>query len=273
MAKLIKYLISTGILALILVHGTELWASSLIFVTDRSALGDTAYWSGQCFTSVPNLNSVSPNGVAIEATAIGGTSKLAFNEQNPPGTPVDGDPGCHVFNAQGNFSQDTGWYGDFGSGDGLVWAMDLDPLSGGPTGPLQLDLSRPVSGIGTQVQADVFGRFRARISVYDGTTLLGSFTAAGMSEGSANNSAPFLGVLDPYGADITSAIVSLDSCNSADPSDCNDFAINQVSLTENVTEVAEPSSITLLGAGLLGLALTFALFKANCWPSISQAHR
>jgi hypothetical protein len=257
MTKLIKYLVSAVILALIIVNGTELRASSLIFVTGRSAFDDTAFWNGQCFTSLTSLNSLSSNDVAIDATALGGTSKITFNQQNPPGTPVDGDPGCHVFDAQNNFSQDTGWYGDFGSGDGLVWTMDVDPLNGGPTGPLEMDLSRPVSGIGTQVQADVYGRFRARLSVYDGTTLLGSFTAAGMSEGSANNSAPFLGVLDPYGADITRAVVSLDSCNSSDPLDCTDFAINQVSLTERVMEVAEPSSVTLLSAGLLGLALVF----------------
>jgi hypothetical protein len=88
------------------------------------------------------------------------------------------------------------WNGSFAPGDELLVA-----LSGFPRPTLTIDFSTPVAGAGAQIE-DAFltgvSSYIAMLQAFDSAnTLLGSFTQTGIStQGSGNNSAIFLGVLN-----------------------------------------------------------------------------
>jgi hypothetical protein len=203
-------------------------ADSVAISTSRSGFNDTASWSGTCASNLASTSSTSSNGVTVTATdATGG---IATDIQSPPG--------CSY----------GGWNGNFAPGDALVYSAN--DFGTGSSGPITLSFSSPVSGIGTQFQSEDFGSFTAVIQLYDGSTLLGTFTENGVSGSGGNNSAVFLGGIDSTGANITSAVLSV--TNTASGRD--DFTVNQVSLVD----APEPGTISLLAIGLmaaLGLGL------------------
>lgn len=199
-------------------------ADSLTNVTSSGGFNDTASWPGGCTQGLSSISATSTNGITVTATDAGNVSE---DTQNPPG--------CSY----------GGWNGNFAPGENLVYSGAEFTGNNHGTGPITLDFSSPVSGVGTQVQDAIYGSFVAEISVYDENNLLGTFTEDGDSNGDADNSAIFLGIIDSTGADITSAVVNLVGSNGA----AGDFAMNQVSLVET----PEPSSILLFGVGLLGL--------------------
>jgi hypothetical protein len=191
--------------------------AGLVLVIDRAALGanDTIDWGqlGGTGTSV-----------ASPATALS-AGMLTF----------------HVSQPGGNFErrdQGNGWNGNFAPGAHLLWTENFNTGGGGP-----MTLIGPgVSAIGTQIMADFFGAFVARISAFDsGGNLLGSFTEAGNSTSAGNNSAIFIGVRSDS-TEIARIVLSLDSAVS----NVNDFTINTVSLDSRAPQVApEPSTISL----------------------------
>jgi hypothetical protein len=69
-------------------------------------------------------------------------------------------------------------------------------------------------------------------------------TENGNSTSNGDGSAIFIGLTDAAG--FTSATFSLTACST----DCADFAINQMDIVKTV--IPEPSSMLLLGSGLLG---------------------
>jgi hypothetical protein len=202
--------------------------ASLSLVTSRGALGGTDFvdWGtlGPAFTDVLNGSTVTSN----LGRTLSITDDLGGNMQRR--------------------DQGTGWNGNFAPGDHLLW------MNQPGQGPLTLTISGLplLSAIGSQIQADFFGAFTAKIEAFDSAhNSLGSFTEDGVSNANGDNSAIFLGVRSTS-ADIASIVYSL----TAAVNDTRDFAINQLDFTSQA--VPEPS--TLVSLGLMGLCTAgFAL--------------
>jgi hypothetical protein len=158
-------------------------------------------------------------------------------------TPVPGIGGLNVTGSQagGDFARiDQGdWNGNFGAGESLLWSFF--------GGPMTFTFNSAITGFGTQIGADDFGAFTARIEAFDATnTLLGVFTRAGNATSNGDDSAMFLGILSDV-ADIRSIRLSLTSSGGGS-GDVTDFAINSPTIQD--TPVPEPASMVLLGTGL-----------------------
>lgn len=183
-------------------------------VTDRSALGanDSLDWGilgGNGFIPPNPFTVQSVDGIVITATDTAkGLEPLEIQVQcSVPSSPF----GCGR------------WPGNFAPGDNLLWVQ-----FGGNPDNLVLTFSTPVSGAGMQIQSNPntsLGPFTATIQAFNGTTLLGSFTENGNSNGAADNSAIFIGVLSST-ANITSLVLSTTNPPGTPP----DFAVNKLSL-------------------------------------------
>ncbi|MBV9670743.1 MAG: PEP-CTERM sorting domain-containing protein [Acidobacteriales bacterium] len=80
--------------------------------------------------------------------------------------------------------------------------------------------------------------------------LLTTRTFSGISNGNFDGSALFIGLGDNAGVNIGGFIISTDSGN---PLFANDFAIDDVSLSQTPL-IPEPTTLVMLGSGLIGLA-------------------
>ena len=116
----------------------------------------------------------------------------------------------------------------FNADDSLIWTSDLGNSG---NGPLTFAVGTSVSGVGALIQADGPSQFTAQIQVFNGATSLGTFPVTS----NANGDATYIGVKDQTGANISSAVFSLTSCQGA----CTDFAIDTVQL--NRSTVASPT--------------------------------
>lgn len=212
-------------------------ADSVTIATSRAGFNDTALWPGTCQQGLSSVTSTSTNGISVTATDATGGIDTETQATSYPSTAA-----C----AYG------GWFGNFAPGDNLLYTGAISDTG---SGPITLTFSTPVSGVGTQFQADApigeASDYTAEISAYDGATLLGTFTEACVvtTMGAADNSACFLGLTDSTGPDITSVVLSLTATSGYG---LGDFAINDVSLLEGVS-VPEPGTLVLLGTGLLGV--------------------
>ncbi len=212
--------ICAAVVCLSLVGSAGLRADVTSGVTSRSGFTDIALWPMACVEGLPSATTTSAGGVTVTATDAGD-----YIDED-----IQVSPGCEY----------DGWFGNFAPGDGLLWTDD--------NGPVTLSLSSPVNAIGTQIMTDFFGPFTAEIQIYDGGTLLGSFTEGGVSADTEDNSAIFIGMVDSTGPDITSAVFSVTACTE----NCADFTINDVSLS-SVSSVPEPGTFALWSLGLASL--------------------
>ena len=129
------------------------------------------------------------------------------------------------------------WTGTgFTAGHSLLWSSDA---GNGGSGPVTLTFSHSVSGAGALVQADLPGAFTGEIQVYNGTTLLATYTVASDAAGDP----VYLGARDQSGPNINKVVFSLTTCASL----CTDFGLDTVNVNAATAAPAvtvTPTSLT-----------------------------
>ncbi|HEY3284980.1 MAG TPA: PEP-CTERM sorting domain-containing protein [Armatimonadota bacterium] len=139
--------------------------------------------------------------------------------------------------------------GVYPDGEALICVGPSDPyLPGlGMTGPMEITLAAPVSGVGTQIQSADFALAYAAIYAYDSTGgLLGSFVIPAQSGPVGPPEAAYLGVTSAT-ANISKVVFETRPGPAPDGWSTS-FAIGHLDLA--CSTVPEPASLAL---GLLGL--------------------
>ena len=128
------------------------------------------------------------------------------------------------------------WTGTgFTASHSLLWSSDV---GNGGSGPVTIIFSKGISGAGALVQADLPGAFTGEIEVYNGTTLLATYTVSSDTAGDP----VYLGALDESGPNINKVVFSLTACASL----CTDFGVDTV----NVNAATAAPVVTLTPTGL-----------------------
>jgi hypothetical protein len=128
------------------------------------------------------------------------------------------------------------WTGTgFTAGHSLLWSSDA---GNGGSGPVTLTFTNAVSGVGALIQADIPGQFTGEIQVYNGATLLATYTATSDTEGDP----VYLDALDQSGANINKVVFNLTACVAL----CTDFGLDTV----NVNTTSAGPAVTLTPTSL-----------------------
>ena len=205
----------SGLMLASLFAATICRADSMLPVTTLAAqnANDFVHWSqlGADATVLgASFAATSVNGISITVTLAGPNSLLVIE---CPATLCS-------------------WNGvGFNAGDSLVWTSDLGNSG---NGPLTLAVGTSVSGVGAFIQADGPSQFTAQVQVFHGGTSLGTFPVTSNTNGDAT----YVGVIDQTGANISSAVFSVTSCEGA----CTDFAIDTVDLKTSAIATPTPTA-------------------------------
>jgi hypothetical protein len=163
------------------------------------------------------------------------------------------------------------WTGTgFTAGHSLLWTSDA---GNGGSGPVTLTFTHGVKGAGALVQADLPGSFTGQIQVYNGATLLATYTVVSDTAGDP----VYLGALDSTGPNITKVVFSLTTCASL----CTDFGVDTVNLNAasapavtltpgpltfpatNVGATSAAQTVTIKNSGTATLNLTSETITGN----------
>jgi len=230
-----------------LAWGSASQAEAATFLTNRADLGanDLLDWSSVGIPFNPfgppdpasflpkSFTASSAGGLAVQVDIPTAATPGVF----PPFVFQTTEPGIPTNFADGDFVLFTG-------------LIPGPPPAVGNPGPITLTFAEPVAGAGAQFAVDDIFNFVATVSAFDASgQLLDSFSSAGTSSTTLDNSAIFLGVSDDQ------ARISSLSFQSSIPTSA--IGINQLSLLSVAADVPEPS--LLLGLGALSLSAIASL--------------
>lgn len=132
----------------------------------------------------------------------------------------------------------NGWDGIFTLGSTLLWNSDNG-------GGIFVHFNTPISGGGAFIQDNFFESFTGCVQAIGSFGNGPAFCASGINTGAEDGSAPWVGITDLSGANITDLFFTVSAAHE------NDFAISNVQFNN---PVPEPASLLLFGSGLVGLA-------------------
>lgn len=149
----------------------------------------------------------------------------------------------HINTASGLLALEQGSaVGGFLPGDTL-----LSQLPGNLSDPILVGFSTPVRGVGTQIESLLPGAFTGYMDLFDASnSLLGEISVPGNTTSANDGSAPFIGALSTS-LNIDHVVFSVNNGNPQFPR-AGDVAINALAFS-----VPEPGTLSILGAGLLGV--------------------
>ena len=138
----------------------------------------------------------------------------------------------------------NGWTGTFNLNDHLLWNQDNGNA-------IDIHFSSPISLGGAQIQNDFSGNFTGYIQAIGSFGTSQKFQISGNNTQAEDGSAPFIGIQDLSGGNITDLLFTTDSAVNGGT---NFTAIDTVLLG---SAVPEPGSFAVVGLLFLILAATF----------------
>jgi hypothetical protein len=204
------------------------FGGTIVGTTDPSGFGDTVDWC-----------------VNFGCAAVQFASPQAWVSQSGTTT---GQVGLVSTEGFYNLQQDESFAGNFSHWMGLIYN---GAAYGNTPTDIWVSFDQGQSRAGAWIQADYYGAFTATVTAFDVNHVsLGSFSAPGTSDynpGADPGTALFIGLLDTT-PEIYSLQFDAIGIGPTEP----DFAIGSVRVGGG-SAIPEPSSLVLMGAGLLGL--------------------
>jgi hypothetical protein len=157
------------------------------------------------------------------------------------------------------------WNGNFTAMASLL--SNISPKTGNSQWAVDLTFSQGIANVGFQIAAGDSGSFKYVVEALDGSTVLGLFFGTGFAGPPGHGTAPFFGLEDLTGADITGLKIGAYQCgHGSDPTCAKGFAISDLLVQD--TSTPEPAGLLLLGSGR-----AFWLWSAGSLPRAIERRR